>query len=107
MTIDQNLAAPVSPLHMERYCGLVRMAFHVQNDILKEALSSCGIIAAMASEEDEEVVSVESAKSPLYVATFDPLDGSSNIDACIPTGTILGIYPYTGELGLQDCFFAS
>ena len=27
-----------------------------------------------------------------YVAVFDPLDGSSNVDAGIPTGTIFGIY---------------
>merc|ERR1712003_87619 len=27
-----------------------------------------------------------------YVAVFDPLDGSSNVDANIPTGTIFGIY---------------
>lgn len=26
------------------------------------------------------------------VAVFDPLDGSSNVDANIPTGTIFGIY---------------
>jgi fructose-1,6-bisphosphatase I len=29
-----------------------------------------------------------------YVAIFDPLDGSSNVDAGIPTGTIIGIYEY-------------
>lgn len=27
-----------------------------------------------------------------YVAVFDPLDGSSNIDAAISTGTIFGIF---------------
>ena len=27
-----------------------------------------------------------------YCAVFDPLDGSSNVDAGIPTGTILGTY---------------
>jgi fructose-1,6-bisphosphatase I len=27
-----------------------------------------------------------------YVAVFDPLDGSSNVDASIPTGTIFGIF---------------
>ena len=29
-----------------------------------------------------------------YVAVFDPLDGSSNVDAGIPTGTIIGIYEH-------------
>jgi fructose-1,6-bisphosphatase I len=27
-----------------------------------------------------------------YVVVFDPLDGSRNIDASIPTGTIFGVY---------------
>ena len=27
-----------------------------------------------------------------YVAVFDPLDGSKNIDASLPVGTIFGIY---------------
>lgn len=27
-----------------------------------------------------------------YIAVFDPLDGSSNVDAGIPTGTIFGIF---------------
>ena len=30
----------------------------------------------------------------MIVAVFDPLDGSSNVDAGIPTGTIIGIYEH-------------
>lgn len=63
---------------------------------MKSQLSNTGVIAAMASEEDDDVVTVECAEDDKYVAVFDPLDGSSNIDACIPTGTILGIYPDKG-----------
>ena len=32
-----------------------------------------------------------------YEAVFDPLDGSRNIDAGIPTGTIFGIYKASGR----------
>lgn len=39
-----------------------------------------------------------------YEAVFDPLDGSRNIDAGIPTGTIFGIYRATGETGLLVTF---
>ena len=72
----------------------------VANEILKEELTSTGVVGLLASEEDEEVVVVESSSSasssssslpPPFVAVFDPLDGSSNIAACIPTGTIFGI----------------
>ena len=38
-----------------------------------------------------EVIFEETSK---YVAVFDPLDGSSNVDAGIPTGTIIGIYEH-------------
>lgn len=75
----------------------------VANDIFKEELAKTGVVGLLASEEDEEVVVVEgaggkgdeksSSSPPLpFVAVFDPLDGSSNIAACIPTGTIFGVY---------------
>jgi fructose-1,6-bisphosphatase I len=35
-----------------------------------------------------------------FVAVFDPLDGSKNIDASMPVGTIFGIYkPAPGTRG--------
>lgn len=36
--------------------------------------------------------SANRAPHPSAVAVFDPLDGSSNVDANIPTGTIFGIF---------------
>lgn len=39
-----------------------------------------------------------------YVAVFDPLDGSSNVDAGIPTGTIIGVYEHDENCAVdQDC----
>ena len=40
-------------------------------------------------DNDIKVVFEDTGK---YVAVFDPLDGSSNVDAGIPTGTIFGIF---------------
>ena len=37
-----------------------------------------------------------------YTAVFDPLDGSSNVDAGIPTGTIFGIFEDTMECEVLD-----
>jgi len=48
-------------------------------------------VAIMASEENEEAILVEES-SGRYVAVFDPLDGSTNIDVNISVGTIFGIY---------------
>ena len=68
-------------------------------DVLaNEALAACarynGLVAAIASEEDDDIVVMPSA-SGKYVLFYDPLDGSSNIDANIPIGTIWGIYKRT------------
>ena len=76
----------------------------ITNTVLKNSLRFSGKMAVLASEEEDEPVSVD--QTPLtsgnkeviveegqkYVAVFDPLDGSSNVDANIPTGTIFGIY---------------
>jgi fructose-1,6-bisphosphatase I len=45
----------------------------------------------MVSEENSEVIRVKSANGR-YLAVFDPLDGSSNIDANVSIGTIFGVY---------------
>ena len=37
-----------------------------------------------------------------YVVVFDPLDGSSNIDAGISTGSIFGIYAPSEECSIDD-----
>ena len=77
----------------------------VTNDLLKRALRFTGKLGVLASaKEDAPVDLIGSADSDevdvvidegdKYVAVFDPLDGSSNIDAGIATGTIIGIYEH-------------
>jgi len=46
----------------------------------------------MVSEENDNVIKVESEKEGKYVVCFDPLDGSSNIDCLVSIGTIFAIY---------------
>ncbi|CAI7760581.1 unnamed protein product [Closterium sp. NIES-54] len=62
----------------------------VSNDIIKATLAASRLVSVAASEEDNDVVEL-TADAP-YAAVFDPLDGSRNIDAGIPTGTIWGLY---------------
>lgn len=50
----------------------------------------------MASEEDNQPIWIHE-DAPFVVVT-DPLDGSRNIDASIPTGTIFGVYKRLEEL---------
>ena len=46
----------------------------------------------MASEENEEIIVVPREYRGRYCCVFDPLDGSSNIDANVSVGTIFGVY---------------
>eukprot|EP00611_Tribonema_gayanum_P013198 TRINITY_DN239_c0_g1_i4.p1 TRINITY_DN239_c0_g1~~TRINITY_DN239_c0_g1_i4.p1 ORF type:complete len:421 (-),score=138.59 TRINITY_DN239_c0_g1_i4:179-1381(-) len=74
----------------------------ISNDILKECLRYTGKLGVIASEEEDHPVLVEEAFSAKYVAVFDPLDGSSNIDAAISTGTIFGIFEEKEECLVED-----
>lgn len=67
----------------------------VANDILKHALLDCGVVAALASEEEDGVVPLRQGAK--FLVVLDPLDGSSNVDASIPTGTIFGVYKSLGD----------
>ncbi|XP_022952319.1 fructose-1,6-bisphosphatase, cytosolic [Cucurbita moschata] len=68
----------------------------VSNEIILSSLKKSGKVAVMASEEDDEPVWIRD-DGPFVVVT-DPLDGSRNIDASIPTGTIFGVYKRLVEL---------
>ncbi|MFP8965691.1 class 1 fructose-bisphosphatase [Pokkaliibacter sp. CJK22405] len=61
----------------------------LSNDLLKRNLLSCSLVKGLASEEEDFPV----AGNPdgKYLVTFDPLDGSSNIDVNVSVGTIFSI----------------
>jgi len=64
------------------------------NDKLIDCLKNSGECCGIASEENEDFISIPSVagKDAKYVVVFDPLDGSSNIDVNVSVGTIFGIY---------------
>jgi len=63
------------------------------NSTMVNVLSYGGQVAAMASEEVEEVIEIDrSLPRGNYLVLFDPLDGSSNIDVNISVGTIFSIF---------------
>ncbi|OMO85255.1 Fructose-1,6-bisphosphatase class 1/Sedoheputulose-1,7-bisphosphatase [Corchorus capsularis] len=68
----------------------------VANEIILSSLRNSGKVSVMASEEDDAPVWIND-DGP-FVVVLDPLDGSRNIDASIPTGTIFGIYKRLVEL---------
>jgi len=64
------------------------------NEQFINALRSGGECLAVASEENEDLIEIESpvSKNAKYVVCIDPLDGSSNIDVNVSIGTIFSIY---------------
>jgi fructose-1,6-bisphosphatase I len=77
------------------------------NETIFTAMARGGHLCIMASEENEDVLSLpEDYPTGKYVLIYDPLDGSSNIDANITIGTIFSLYrrvSASGRGSLQDC----
>ena len=71
--------------------------------MLRAFCGSSDSIAAVASEEEDDArlcsaVMDNQVTVGDYVAVFDPIDGSKNVDSSLPVGTIFGIYKYERAL---------
>ncbi|MFZ1082332.1 MAG: class 1 fructose-bisphosphatase [Candidatus Kryptoniota bacterium] len=77
------------------------------NETIYNAMDHTGHLCAMASEESEGLMEIPSKyPSGKYVLIYDPLDGSSNIDANVSIGSIFGIYRRVTPIGPgkpEDC----
>ena len=62
------------------------------NATIIRGIEHLGILAAVASEEMEDIHIVPADNGGEYVLVFDPLDGSSNIDVNVGIGTIFSIF---------------
>lgn len=69
------------------------------------ALKKGGEVAAIISEEDEDIIDLNNPRAK-YIIAIDPLDGSSNIDVNVSIGTIFSIYrrisPQGGPVQMED-----
>jgi fructose-1,6-bisphosphatase I len=77
------------------------------NEQFISALKSGGECCIVASEENEEIVMLDTDVSldAKYIVAIDPLDGSTNIDVNVSVGTIFSIYrrqSTEGRATLQD-----
>lgn len=63
------------------------------DEVIFKAFDHTGLLCCMASEENEEILEIP-ARFPTgkYSLLYDPLDGSSNIDANISVGTIFSVH---------------
>jgi len=76
----------------------------LSNDLFVNLLKSSYTTCLLVSEENENVIEVEDKQQGKYIVTFDPLDGSSNIDCLVSIGSIFGIYKKqtTGAPSISD-----
>lgn len=75
------------------------------NDVFVSAFSYLGHFCIMASEEVNEPIPIpEGYPRGRYAISFDPLDGSSNIDANVTVGSIFAVHRKVspGEDGCAD-----
>ena len=112
--VDTNVTAAVAEIETkvnvqgEQQKGMDVVA----NDIFIANLQSVDAVLAMASEEEDSVIlnhrhkhrnsssdSNTAVGGGCYEIAFDPLDGSGNLDANLPTGSIFGIAPYHDSNG--------
>ncbi len=64
----------------------------ISNDVFTHTLMHGGQVAALASEEMDEVYHLPtSLQRGKYLCVYDPLDGSSNIDVNVTVGTIFSV----------------
>ncbi|MCF6345495.1 MAG: class 1 fructose-bisphosphatase [Thiomicrorhabdus sp.] len=61
----------------------------ISNDLLKDILIANPAVKGVGSEEEDYTIA--GTKEGKYLVTFDPLDGSSNIDVNLSVGTIFSI----------------
>jgi len=75
----------------------------ISNDLLKDTLKACPVVAGIASEEED--LPVPANKDGEFLVIFDPLDGSSNIDINVTVGTIFSILPSNGGDASQEATY--
>merc|ERR1711872_93831 len=74
------------------------------NDLFINMLRSSYASCLLVSEENDNEIEVETERQGKYIVTFDPLDGSSNIDCLVSIGSIFAIFrkPHEGPLAPGD-----
>lgn len=79
--------------HVNVHGEEVKKLDELAHDIIFKALDHTGYLCCMASEEAEDPIAIPPQfPTGKYALLYDPLDGSSNIDANVPIGTIFSIH---------------
>ena len=77
----------------------------IANDVFVAAVRDSGRASVLVSEEEEAPVALSA--NGAYVCAFDPIDGSSNIDASVCTGSIFAVYRSREECKVEGDWTAA
>lgn len=87
----------------------VRALDVIANDTTLKVFENVPMVAAIASEEMQDMQVLPGGEQGKYLIAIDPLDGSGNVDVAGQMGTIFAIYrrPEAGRPVTSDEFFQS
>jgi len=92
MTAKGALAGILGSLETENIQGEVQKKLDVlSNTAFVNTFTLGGLIAGLASEEMDDPIALSEEKRGPFLAIFDPLDGSSNIDVNVSVGSIFSV----------------
>ncbi|MFM1881024.1 MAG: hypothetical protein RLZZ344_1258 [Pseudomonadota bacterium] len=93
MTAKGALAGVLGSLESQNVQGETQKKLDVLSDkAFINTFHLGGLVAGMASEENDDPIVFDDLESPgAFLAIFDPLDGSSNIDVNVSVGSIFSI----------------
>ena len=92
MTAKGALAGVLGSLDTENVQGEVQKKLDVlSNTAFVNTFELGGLVAGLASEEMDDPLTVSEAQRGPFLAIFDPLDGSSNIDVNVAVGSIFSV----------------
>ena len=93
MTAKGELGGVLGSLDSTNVQGETQKQLDVLSDqAFINTFSMGGLVAGLASEENDDPISIEPGEgSGRFLAVFDPLDGSSNIDVNVSVGSIFSV----------------
>lgn len=80
--------------------GEEQLALDVLADkIIMDNLQICRLVSSVISEEQKKETTCKCDRKEVYSVCYDPLDGSSLVDANLAIGSVFGVYPGSGFVG--------
>jgi len=100
------LADVTGKLESQNIQGETQMKLDVlTNELFINGLAETGLVAGLASEEEDDVLVFADAKEAEFLVLFDPLDGSSNVPVNVSVGSIFSVLKAPEGRGLDDADF--